>query len=127
MYEIGKQNYVPDNFHAGEFPVETAVQPIKSGKTITKYMPVKLVNGQLEPVVKIEASVVDAANAIPAKTLEENTTANLYGIAADDGSATAGAVVYITGDFFANKLTLNTGVTVEMLKPAFRKLGIYLK
>jgi hypothetical protein len=126
MYKIEKQNCAPDNFHAGEFPVENAVQPIKAGKTITKYMPVKLVDGKLEPVVKIVASAVDAVNAVPAKTLEENTTENLYGIAAEDGT-TAGAVVYLTGDFFANELVLNSDITVEMLKPAFRKLGIYLK
>ena len=126
MFEIEKSNCIPDNFHAGDFPVEKDVQPIKAGKTITKYMPVKLVAGKLEPVVKIVASAVDAANAIPAKTLEENTVENLYGIAAEDGTA-GGAVVYLTGDFFANKLVLETGVTIEMLKPAFKKIGIYLK
>ena len=33
----------------------------------------------------------------------------------------------LTGEFFADGLTLPDGVTVEALKPAFRKLGIFLK
>ena len=50
----------------------------------------------------------------------------LCGIAADD-STDGGVVYYLTGEFFADALTLPSGVTVEALKPAFRKLGIFLK
>ena len=50
----------------------------------------------------------------------------LCGIAADD-STDGGVVYYLTGEFFADGLTLPEGVTAEALKPAFRKLGIFLK
>ena len=126
MFEINTAINNPENFFAGEFPVVKEIYPIKTGKTISKFMPVKLIEGEIEPVVKIEATAVDATNAIPAKTIEENTVENLYGIAAEDESG-GEAVIYLTGEFFANKIVLPTDVTIDMLKPEFRKLGIYLK
>ena len=47
-------------------------------------------------------------------------------VAADD-STDGGVVYYLTGEFFADGLTLPTGVTAAALKPVFRKLGIFLK
>lgn len=126
MYEINTATSTPENFIAGDYPIAKEAYPIKTGATVTKYMPVKLVAGEIEPVVKVEATAVDAANAIPAKTVEENTVENLHGIAAEDGSGEV-AVVYLTGEFFADSLVLSTDVTIDMLKPAFRKLGIFLK
>ena len=126
MYEINTATSTPENFIAGDHPNAKEACPIKTGKTIQKFMPVKLVAGEIEPVVKVNATAVVAANAIPAKTLEENTVANLHGIAAEDGSGGV-AVVYLTGEFFADSLVLSTDVTINMLKPAFRKLGIFLK
>ena len=126
MYEINTATSTPENFIAGDHPIAKEAYPIKTGKTIQKFMPVKLVAGEIEPVVKVNATAVDAANAIPAKTLEENTVENLHGIAAEDGSGGV-AVVYLTGEFFADSLVLSTDVTINMLKPAFRKLGIFLK
>lgn len=126
MFEINTATNAPENFHAGEYPVIKEVCAIKVGKTITKYMPVKLVAGEIEPVIKIDATAADSANVIPAKTLEENTLANLHGIAAEDGS-NGQAVIYLTGEFFADKIALPANVTLDMLKPAYRKLGIFLK
>ncbi|SHG90230.1 hypothetical protein [Tepidibacter thalassicus] len=126
MYEVNTATNTPENIIAGDYPITKGVYPIKSGVTVTKHTPVKLVGGEIEPVVKIEATEVDATNAIPAKTIEENTVENLYGIAAEDGSG-GEAVIYLTGEFFADKIPLPADVTIDMLKPAFRKLGIFLK
>jgi hypothetical protein len=126
MYEVNTATNTPENIIAGSHPIAKGVYPIKSGETVTKHMPVKLVGGEIEPVVKVEATDVNTKNAIPAKTMEENTVENLYGIAAEDGSG-GEAVIYLTGEFFADEIVLPVDVTVDMLKPAFRKLGIFLK
>ena len=127
MYEINTDQHNPVNFFAGDFPIVTAVGTVNTGKTIRKFEPVKIIDGKIEPVVKIAASAVDAENAIPAKTEAENTTENIYGIAADAATADEEVVIYLTGEFFADAITLPANVTIDTLKPAFRKLGIFLK
>ena len=66
MYEIQKDQTSPVNFFAGDYPVATAVREVSSGKSVKKYDPVKLVDGKVEPVVKVEAS---EANSVTAETL----------------------------------------------------------
>ena len=107
MYEIQKDSHTPVNVFAGEFPVVTEAGDVKSGATVRKYA----------PVIKTAEGISEATSA---------GMADLYGIAADD-STDGGVVCYLSGEFFADALTLPDGVTVEALKPAFRKLGIYLK
>ncbi|WP_322199424.1 hypothetical protein [Acutalibacter intestini] len=107
MYEIQKDQTNPVNFFAGDFHVVTEAGDVKSGETVRKYA----------PVIKTADGISEAT---------ENGLANLHGIAA--GNSTDGGVVcYLTGEFFADALILPDGVTVEALKPAFRKLGIFLK
>ncbi len=107
MYDIKTDQTRPVNFFAGDFPVVTEAGDVKSGATVRKYA----------PVIKTADGISEAT----ADGLD-----NLYGIAADD-SGDGGVVCYMTGEYFADALTLPDGVTVEALKPAFRKLGIYLK
>ena len=107
MYDIKTDQTRPVNFFAGDFPVVTEAGDVKSGATVRKYA----------PVIKTADGISEAT----ADGLD-----NLYGIAADD-SADGGVVCYMSGEYFADALTLPDGVTVEALKPAFRKLGIYLK
>lgn len=57
----------------------------------------------------------------------ENTTAGIYGIAATAAEATEEIVVYLTGEFFADAITLPEGVTADTLAKAFRNIGIFLK
>ena len=57
----------------------------------------------------------------------ENTTAGIYGIAADDAAAGEEVVVYLTGEFFADAINLPDSVTVDTLTTAFRNIGIFLK
>ena len=107
MFEINTATHTPENFFAGEFPIVTDSDTIKTSATIRKHA----------PVVKGENGIEE----VTAATLE-----NLVGIAADVPSG--GEVVhYLTGEFFANAITLPNGVTIEALKPACRKLGIFLK
>ena len=107
QYEIQKDSHTPVNVFAGEFPVVTEAGDVKSGATVRKYA----------PVIKTAEGISEATSA---------GLADLHGIAADD-STDGGVVCYLSGEFFADALTLPDGVTVEALKPAFRKLGIYLK
>ncbi len=107
MYDIKTDQTRPVNFFAGDFPVVTEAGDVKSGATVRKYA----------PVIKTADGISEAT----ADGLD-----SLYGIAADD-SSDGGVVCYMTGEYFADALTLPDGVTVEALKPAFRKLGIFLK
>lgn len=127
MYEIQKDQTSPVNFFAGDYPVATAVREVSSGKSVKKYDPVKLVDGKVEPVVKVEASEANSGSTIPAKTEYENTTAGIYGIAATAAEAAEEVVVYLTGEFFADAITLPEGVTADTLAKAFRNIGIFLK
>lgn len=127
MYTINSDSTSPVNFFAGEFPIVTAVKKVATGKSVKKYEPVKLSANGLEPVVAVAASEKDATNVVPAKTADENTTANIYGIAADAAAAGEEAVVYLTGEFFADAIELPASVTVATLAKAFRGIGIFLK
>ena len=53
--------------------------------------------------------------------------ANLYGLVPDAATAGEDAVVYLTGDFFADSLALEEGVTTADVEIALRKIGIFLK
>ena len=55
------------------------------------------------------------------------TTDTLYGIATEDAAADDLIVVYLSGEFFADKLELPNGVTAADLEVGFRNIGIFLK
>lgn len=107
MYEIKRDELTRKNVFAGDFPVAKEVGEVAEGETVRQYA----------PVIKTAGGFKEATDA----GLDE-----LYGIAADD-STDGGVVCMLTGEFFADGLTLPEGVTAEALKPAFRKLGIFLK
>lgn len=127
MYEIQKDQSVPVKFFAGEYPVVTAVKAVATGKSVKQYEPVKLTDNGIEPVVKAEASEAVSDTSTPAKSEYENTTAGIYGIAATAAQAAEEVVVYLTGEFFADAITLPEGVTADTLAKAFRNIGIFLK
>ena len=54
-------------------------------------------------------------------------TTGLYGITTEDFKSGEDAVIYLTGEFFADRLALETGVTAASLEVAFRDIGIFLK
>ena len=107
MYEIKRDELTRKNVFVGDFPVAKEVGEVAEGETVRQYA----------PVIKTAGGFKEAT----AAGLDE-----LYGIAADD-STDGGVVCMLTGEFFADGLTLPEGVTAEALKPAFRKLGIFLK
>ena len=107
MYDIQTDQTSPVNIFAGDFPIVTEVAEVVEDATIRKLAPVVLTD--------------DGAAEATAATIDK-----LHGIAAEE-STDGGVVVYLTGEFFAAALTLPQGVTVAALKPAFRKLGIFLK
>lgn len=51
----------------------------------------------------------------------------LYGIAAEDAASGEDAVVYLTGEFFADGLALPDGVAAADIEVALRNIGIFLK
>ncbi|MBD5117616.1 MAG: hypothetical protein HDT37_00585 [Clostridiales bacterium] len=107
MYEIKRDELTRKNVLAGDFPIVKDVGEVKDGETVRQYAP-----------------VIQTADGISEATADG--LGDLYGVAAAD-STDGGVVVYLTGEFFADGLTLPDGVTVEALKPAFRKLNIFLK
>lgn len=127
MYEIQKDQSVPVKFFTGEYPVVTAVKAVATGKSVKQYEPVKLTESGIEPVVKVTASEAVSDTSTPAKSEYENTTAGIYGIAATAAEAAEEVVVYLTGEFFADAITLPEGVTADTLAKAFRNIGIFLK
>lgn len=106
MYEIKTGSTAPDNFYRGFFPAVPDHGTVKSGATIRAHAPVVLGADGLE-----EAT---------AATLDK-----LVGISADasDGDE---VVYYQTGDFNPDALVMAADVTLELLKPACRKLCIFL-
>lgn len=127
MYNVTESAYAPENFLAGDYPIVNDTGTVATGKAVRRHEPVKLTANGIEPIVKIAASAADSVNTVPAKTEEENTTAGIYGIAAEAATAGTAVPLYLTGEFFANALVMPTGVSVGTLKQAFRKIGIFLK
>lgn len=88
--------------------VTTAVK--KAAAALKAGAPVKLdSSGKAAPVAKADG------------------TTGLYGITTEDFKSGEDAVIYLTGEFFADRLALETGVTAASLEVAFRDIGILLK
>lgn len=108
--EVKKFSYSPEYLLAGtDIRVTTAVK--KADADLKVGAPVKLDSstGKVSPVGKSDG------------------VAALYGIATEDFKADEEAVIYLTGEFFADRLALETGVTAASLEVAFRNIGIFLK
>lgn len=97
-----------------EYFIADTVIPIgkslkEAGEDLKAYAPVALASGN-------KLAAVTAAN-----------IANIYGLVPDAAAAGEDAVVYLTGDFFADSLALEKGVTTADVEIALRKIGIFLK
>lgn len=76
------------------------------------------------------APVILNASGKAAKVVVDNNavvTTGLYGIVADDVKSGDDAVIYLTGEFFADALVLETGVAAADVEVPFRNIGIFLK
>lgn len=91
-----------------------------------------IVTGVKEAAANLEkgAPVILNASGKAAKVVVADGAAvvtGLYGIVADDVTSGDDAVIYLTGEFFADALVLEEDVTVADLEVPFRNIGIFLK
>ena len=107
MYDIPTAEYAADNFLAGSYPVAKDFGTVKKGATVRARVPI--VEGK------------DGIEEATAATLDR-----LVGISCAEPNGEE-VIYYLTGEFFAEGLTLPSGVTLEAIKPVLRKLGIFLK
>ena len=104
----------PDYLIAGtDIRITTAVK--KAGAALTRGMVVCLAGGKLtQPEVSGSGTYTVS-------------TTGIYGIVADDAANDADAVVYLTGEFFADALVLPEHATAADVEVALRNIGIFLK
>ena len=113
--DLAKKTYstTPDYFIAGTtVGIVTAAK--EASAAIAAHNLVLLDGGKVKPL-----AAVDGSNAL-------NVT-GLYGIAAEDAASGEDAVVYLTGEFFADGLALPDGVAAADIEVALRNIGIFLK
>ncbi len=119
MYQINTAELTAENFLAGDFPIATDFGTVKKNAVIHKRAP--LVQSE-DGIEEFTAAMLPAAG----ENMSAGSLDKIIGIAADEPSGDE-VVFYLTGEFFAEGLTLPEGVTAADLKPAFRKLGIFIK
>jgi len=107
MFDINVATQTPDNFIAGPFPIATDFGKVATSAKVRRRTP-----------------VVQGANGITEAAA--NTLDKLVGISAAEPSGDE-VIYYLTGEFFTQALHLPEGVTPELLKPALRKLSIFLR
>lgn len=119
MYDIKTAELKAENFLAGDFPVATDFGTIKKGATIHKRA--LLVQGA-DGIEELTKDMIPATG----ESASPGSLDKIIGIAADEPSGDEVAF-YLTGEFFAEGLTLPDGVTAADIKPACRKLSIFIK
>lgn len=104
----------PDYLIAGtDIRITTALKEAKNA--VTCGMVVVLNNGKLEQP------------AVSGSDPYTVTTTGIYGIVADDADAGEDAVVFLTGEFFADALVLPEHAKAADVEVALRNIGIFLK
>ena len=108
--------YKPCNLLAGEYPRIERIITIASGSALTKGS----VLGRVTASGKFILSESDATDGseTPDAILAEDVDAS-----AEDKQA----IVYFSGEFNENALTLGTGHTVESIRAGFRSKSIFLR
>ena len=92
----------PEYFIAGtNIRIATAVK--EAGADLSAHTPVLLAEGKVTPVA------------------EAAKLTGLYGVSGED------AIIYLSGEFFADALVLPAGMTAADVEVPLRNLGIYLK
>lgn len=119
MFDINTAECTAENVFAGDFPVVRDFGTIKTGAVIHKLAP--LIQGA-DGIEELTADMLPKTG----ETASAGSLDKLIGIAADEPSGDE-VVYYATGEFFAEGLTLPEGVTAADIKPAFRKLDIFIK
>lgn len=96
----------PEYFEAGPHPIAKAVKT--AAADLAAHAPVALEDGKLVAVTSANKE-------------------SIYGLLPEAAVADEEAVVYLTGDFFADSLALEDGVTAADIEVELRKIGIFLK
>ena len=97
----------PEYFIAGtNIRIATAVK--EAGADLSAHTPVLLAEGKVTPVA------------------EAAKLTGLYGVTAEAKSG-EDAIIYLSGEFFADALVLPAGMTAADVEVPLRNLGIYLK
>lgn len=107
--------YTPDSLHAGDFPIRTRKVTLVSGQNLQR--------GALLGIITTGGKYTLSASA------SSDGSQTPRAILAEDVNATAGdrdAIVYISGDFNQNKVTLGAGHTVASVLEGLRDQNIYL-
>ena len=122
-FKAGDKTPITKNFTRNEFQCscgcsaqmvdEMLVQKLQTIRTVYD-TPLKITSGYR--CVKHNAAVGGA-----------KSSKHLYGIAAEDAASGEDAVVYLTGEFFADGLALPDGVAAADIEVALRNIGIFLK
>ena len=105
--------YKPDSLHAGDFPIRHVTATLLSGENLER----GAVLGKITTGGKLKLSA----------SASSDGSQNVYGILAEDADASDGdkqVLVYTTGDFNENALTLGAGHTAASIRDPFRALGI---
>lgn len=106
-YAVETRSTEPKNFFAGDFP--TLPETGTAGEKLAEHTPVMAgEDGNIVAVTKAAAEKV-------------------VGITAEAAESGEPVVYYMTGEFFADAITLPDGVTIEDIKDSLRKLSIFLR
>ena len=82
---------------------------IATGADLSAHTPVLLAEGKVTPVA------------------EAAKLTGLYGVTAEAAKSGEDAIIYLSGEFFADALVLPAGMTAADVEVPLRNLGIYLK
>jgi len=107
MYDISTQKYDPFNFIAGDLKIVREGYEVGAGG-VKRFAPVQLADGK-------------------AVAIASGDEANAIGIAIGAAEEGENTVVYETGEFYADALVLEEGVSIDDLRIALRKCNIYLR
>lgn len=105
--EVKTFRHVPEYFEAGPHPIARAIKT--AAEALKAHAPV-----QIDEQGKIKA-------------IATGDESKVYGIVPEAAAAEEQAVVYLTGEFFADSLALEASVTPATLEVPLRQIGIFLK
>lgn len=108
-YAVEKREITPKNFFAGDFP--TVPETGTANAAIKEYAPV----------------MIDAANDNKIIPVAKGSEASAIGIATAAAGNGEPVTYYMTGEFFADALALESGADLAKIKEALRKVSIFLR
>lgn len=108
-YAVEKREITPKNFFAGDFP--TVPETGTANAAIKEYAPV----------------MIDIANDNKIIPVAKGREASAIGIAAAAAGNGEPVTYYMTGEFFADALALESGADLAKIKEALRKVSIFLR